>query len=113
MCWIARMRVSCSKSKIENACLFQFLILKIEIFLGKLLVSTRIKGILEKGMEVELGTVQSHTRLRCLNSVGSLAELLGLQESVELITAVAQLDTDFVPPQLLEICQLCGRYTCI
>ena len=36
-------------------------------------------------------------------------ELLGLQESVELIAAVAELDVDSVPPQLLEIAALCGR----
>ena len=36
-------------------------------------------------------------------------ELLGLQESVELISVVAELDTDSVPPQLLEIAALCGR----
>ena len=36
-------------------------------------------------------------------------ELLGLQESVELIAAVAELDIDSVPPQLLEIAALCGR----
>ena len=36
-------------------------------------------------------------------------ELLGLQESVELISTVAELDTDSVPPQLLEIAALCGR----
>ena len=36
-------------------------------------------------------------------------ELLGLQESVELIAAVAELGVDSVPPQLLEIAALCGR----
>ena len=49
------------------------------------------RGILQKGgKEVELA-------------------LLGLQESVELLSAVAQLDVEEVPPQLLEIAALCGR----
>lgn len=47
----------------------------------------RIKGILDKGTEVTL-------------------ELLGLQESVDLIVAVAELDDGSVPPQLLEIAAL-------
>ena len=44
----------------------------------------RIKGILDKGTEVEL-------------------ELLSVRESVELLSAVAQLDTTEVSPCLIEI----------
>ena len=54
---------------------------------SKLLCTTRIKGILREGMEVELG-------------------LLGVKESVELLAAVAQIDTDQTPPCCLEIAQL-------
>ena len=36
-------------------------------------------------------------------------ELLGLQESVEMLAAVAQLDAADVSPVCLEIAQLCGR----
>jgi hypothetical protein len=50
----------------------------------------QIKGILEEATEVEL-------------------ELLGLQESVELLSGVAELDDGQIPPALLEIAQLCGR----
>ena len=55
-----------------------------------MLLTTRIKGLIAKGTEVEL-------------------ELLGLQASVELLANVAQLDTDQVPPICLEIAQLCGK----
>ena len=51
---------------------------------------TRIRNILERGTEVEL-------------------ELLGLQEAVELLGAVACLDADQIPPQCIEIAALCGR----
>ena len=44
----------------------------------------RIKGILDKGTEVEL-------------------ELLSVRESVELLSAVAQLDTSEVAPCIIEI----------
>ena len=57
---------------------------------SKLLVTTRIKGVLRGGHQVEL-------------------ELLGLQESVELLAGVAQLDTASIHPVCLEIAQLCGR----
>lgn len=61
---------------------------------SRLLVTTRIKGIgrflLQEATEVEL-------------------ELLGLQESVELLAGVAELDDSQIPPALLEIAQLCGR----
>ena len=57
---------------------------------SKMLLTTRIKGLIAKGTEVEL-------------------ELLGLQASVELLANVAQLDTDQVPPICLEIAQLCGK----
>ena len=57
---------------------------------SKLLVTTRIKGVMEKAAEVEL-------------------ELLGLQEAVEMLAAVAQLDAADVSPVCLEIAQLCGR----
>ena len=46
--------------------------------------SHRIKGILDKGTEVEL-------------------ELLSVRESVELLSAVAQLDTSEVSPCMIEI----------
>ena len=52
--------------------------------------TTRIKGIIPKGLEVELG-------------------LLGVKESVELLAAVAEIDADQTPPCCLEIAQLCGR----
>ena len=55
-----------------------------------MLLTTRIKGLIAKGTEVEL-------------------ELLGLKASVELLANVAQLDTDQVPPICLEIAQLCGK----
>lgn len=57
---------------------------------SKMLVTTRIKGLISKGTEVEL-------------------ELLDLQASVELLANVAQIDTDQVPPICLEIAQLCGK----
>ena len=57
---------------------------------SKLLCTTRIKGIMPKGIEVEL-------------------ELLGVRESVELLAAVAEIDADQTPPCCLEIAQLCGR----
>jgi hypothetical protein len=57
---------------------------------SKLLVTTRIKGVMQKAAEVEL-------------------ELLGLQEAVEMLAAVAQLDAADVSPVCLEISQLCGR----
>ena len=57
---------------------------------SKLLVTTRIKGVMQKAAEVEL-------------------ELLGLQEAVEMLAAVAQLDAADVSPVCLEIAQLCGR----
>ena len=49
---------------------------------SKLLVTTRIKGVMEKAAEVEL-------------------ELLGLQEAVEMLAAVAQLDAADVSPVCL------------
>ena len=54
---------------------------------SKLMVTTRIKGVLLQGTEIEL-------------------ELLGMQESVALLAAVAQLDSDTVPPVCLEIAHL-------
>jgi hypothetical protein len=57
---------------------------------SRLLLTTRIKGLMSKSSEVVL-------------------ELLGLQASVELLANIAELDTDQVPPVLLEIAQLCGR----
>ena len=53
-------------------------------------ITTRIKGMLQQATEVELA-------------------LLGLQESVELLAGVAELDTAQIPPECLEIAQLCGR----
>ena len=40
-------------------------------------------------------------------------ELLSVRESVELLSAVAQLDTSEVSPCMIEIAQLCGRRECI
>ena len=57
---------------------------------SKLLVTTRIKGILDQGTEVELA-------------------LLSVRESVELLSAVAQLDTNEVSPCMIGIAQSCGR----
>jgi hypothetical protein len=54
------------------------------------LITTRIKGLLQGAAEVEL-------------------ELLGLQESVELLAGVACLDGAEISPACLEIAQLCGR----
>jgi len=54
------------------------------------LVTTRIKGLLQGAAEVEL-------------------ELLGLQESVELLAGVACLNGAEISPACLEIAQLCGR----
>ena len=53
-------------------------------------VTTRIKGMLQEATEVQL-------------------ELLGLQESVELLAGVAEIDAASIPPVCLEIAQLCGR----
>ena len=57
---------------------------------SKLLVTTRIKGILDQGTEVELA-------------------LLSVRESVELLSAVAQLDTNELSPCMIGIAQSCGR----
>ena len=54
------------------------------------LITTRVKGLLQGAAEVEL-------------------ELLGLQESVELLAGVACLDAAEISPACLEIAQLCGR----
>jgi hypothetical protein len=54
------------------------------------LITTRIKGLLQGAAEVEL-------------------ELLGLQESMELLAGVACLDDAEISPVCLEIAQLCGR----
>ena len=59
------------------------------------LVTTRIKNLLDKGTEVEL-------------------ELLGTQESVELLASVACLDGDQVSPVCLEIVsRLLGVACCV
>ena len=74
--------------------------------------TTRIKGIIPKGLEVELEllgvkgtkTADSHaTELTKSNAV----------ESVELLAAVAEIDADQTPPCCLEIAQLSGRCECI
>ena len=57
---------------------------------SRLLVTTRIKGIILEATEVAL-------------------QLLGLRESVELLAGVAELDCATIPPSCLEIAQLCGR----
>ena len=57
---------------------------------SRLLVTSRIKGLLPQATEVELS-------------------LLALQESVELLAAVAELDTAQIPQVCPEIAQLCGR----
>jgi hypothetical protein len=51
-------------------------------------VTTRIKGILSKGQEVELG-------------------LLGMEESIDLLRKVAELDK--ILPEVCEIVVLCGK----
>jgi hypothetical protein len=56
----------------------------------RLLITTRLKGILQEATEVEL-------------------ELLGLQESVELLAGVAEISDSEIPPVALQIAQLCGR----
>ena len=50
-------------------------------------MTTRIKGILSDGNEVQL-------------------ELLGLQEAVELLAGVAEINASQIPPVCLEIAQL-------
>ena len=57
---------------------------------SRLLVTTRIKGILSSATEIAL-------------------DLLSITESVELLAGVAELDASQMPPQLLQIAQLCGR----
>ena len=57
---------------------------------SRLLVTTRIKGIIAHGKEVEL-------------------ELLSVTESVELLAGVAELNVSQIPPELLHIANLCGR----
>ena len=52
--------------------------------------TTRIKGIMPKGLEVEL-------------------DLLSVKESVELLAVVAEINGEQTPPCCLEIAQLCGR----
>ena len=49
--------------------------------------------------------------LLCLSNTFIMCntELLGLQESVELLSGVAELDSEQVSPVMLEIAQLCGR----
>ena len=54
---------------------------------SRLLVTTRIKGILADGNEVQL-------------------ELLGLQEAVELLAGVAEINASQIPPVCLQIAQL-------
>ena len=61
---------------------------------SRLLDTTRIKGVLAQATEVEL-------------------ELLGLQESVELLASVAELDAGQIAPVCLEIAQLCGRVSLV
>ena len=74
------------------------------------LQTTRIKGIIPKGLEVELellgvkGTVKATPA-----SDITKADLICDPESVELLAAVAQIDVDQTPPCCLEIAQLCGR----
>ena len=63
--------------------------------------SLRIKGILDKGHEV----VRSAQCVWCLilSFVSQELELLSVRESVELLSAVAQLDTSEVSPCMIEI----------
>ena len=53
-------------------------------------VTTRVKGILTNSTEIELS-------------------LLGVQERVELLVAVAEIGHGQIPPCCLEIAQQCGR----
>jgi hypothetical protein len=57
---------------------------------SRLLVTTRIKTLLRGSTEIELA-------------------LLGLQESVELLAGIAELQNESIPPECLQIAQLCGR----
>ena len=63
--------------------------------------SLRIKGILDKGHEVVRSAQCDLCRyyLFCLQEL----ELLSVRESVELLSAVAQLDTSEVSPCMIEI----------
>lgn len=63
--------------------------------------TTRIRNVLSEGTEIELGR-SSRVAVIC-DSFLYFAELLGVQESVALLAAVAQLDSDLVPPVCLEI----------
>ena len=76
---------------------------------SRLIVTTRIKGILQEATEVELELVISlhSTFLKC--KCNFFDSKLGLQESVELLAGVAEIDTTALPPECLEIAQLCGR----
>ena len=65
--------------------------------------SLRIKGILDKGHEV-VRSAQCVGSVSCfLNFVPQELELLSVRESVELLSAVAQLDTSEVSPCMIEI----------
>ena len=72
---------------------------------SKLLCTTRIKGIMPKGLEVELellgvkGIYRRHTD-------DTLIVVYMYSESVELLAAVAEIDADQTPPCCLEIAQL-------
>ena len=73
-------------------------------------MTTRIKGILAHGTEVNDPPTQLTHRSQTLTfSVQVELALLSTTESVELLAGVAELDGSQIPPQLLEISQLCGR----
>ena len=76
--------------------------------------SIRIKAILDKGHEVVRPFQEAHSVFCVLFSfLPQELELLSVRESVELLSAVAQLDTSEVSPCMIEIAQLCGRRGCI
>ena len=69
---------------------------------SKLLCTTRIKGIMPKGVEVELELL----RVKGSNHISMtrlVDAVLIMVESVELLAAVACIDADQTPPCCLEI----------
>ena len=77
------------------------------------LQTTRIKGIMPKGLEVELELLGvKGTRIAVAQTFLRPADMILVlvqTESVELLAAVAEIDADQTPPCCLEIAQLCGR----
>ena len=65
--------------------------------------SLRIKGILDKGHEVVRSAQCVLLCVLFISFVPQELELLSVRESVELLSAVAQLDTSEVSPCMIEI----------